>query len=206
MFDQTMPERQRKTRQPAAAGSLALVRRGGRGRRGMGGAYQLEFLLVLFAALALIMPLVEFLRLSLIEQALARATHHAALAVQRDPANCQAVITAAFENDLLAGWLLDANDDGSVAVRVPNTRAGADGALGTEEVLVAVDWDDPSSGGVCWNSEPSSCTDTGCAAFSNRHAWLQLRSRVRVEAATGIGLWPQGLEREYRSWASFTLG
>ena len=171
----------------------------------MRGVYLLEFALVLFVALALILPLTEFLRLSLIDQALAAVTHRAVRAVQSDPGNCQAAIENAFGNDRLASWLFDADGDGSVAIRVPDTRADADGALGTEEVLVAVDWDDPRNIGVCWSSEPSACTATGCAAFAPNHRWLQLRSRVRVGTWSGVGPWSSDFEREHRSWAVFEL-
>ena len=186
------------------AAALALARCGGRMARRMRGAYLVDFVLVMIAAMGLVTPLAEFLRLSMIDQALARATHRAALAVQRDPGNCQAAIQNAFQDDFLSSWLLDANDDGSVAIRVPNDRAAADGPLGAEEVLVAVDWDDPFNDGVCWQSA-AGCSDTGCRAFTTAHEWLQLRARIGVRSWSGIDLW-QGLEREHRSWASFESG
>ncbi|MCZ0941680.1 MAG: hypothetical protein OXJ53_01340 [Gammaproteobacteria bacterium] len=184
---------------------LAVARCGGRGARQMRGAYLVEFVMIMFVALALVTPLAEFLRLSMIDQALARATHNAALAVQGNPANCQAEIESAFEDDLLAGWLLDADDDGSVTIRVPDTRAAADGPLGAEEVLVVVDWDDPRDGAVCWDSQSAGCADTGCAAFGVDHGWLQLRARVGVATWTGVDLWPGDFEREHRSSMGFDL-
>lgn len=169
----------------------------------MRGSYLVDFLLVMMGFLAVVVPLMEFLRLSLIDQALARATHRAALAVQLNPADCESVIQAAFSNDGLAGWLLDANGDGTLAISIPTDRQTANGPLGNDEVLVVVDWDDPSDG-VCWQSS-SGCADTGCAAFTKDHEWLQLRARIGPGTWSGVQLWPDGFERVHRSWARFEI-
>ena len=76
------------------------------------GAGMVEFVLVLIASLALLAPAGELLRLSLIDQTLARATHLAARGAGSDPDNCVTAIRDAYEADAAARWLLDINGDG----------------------------------------------------------------------------------------------
>ena len=157
------------------------------------GFYAVEFAIVVLGSLSLLIPVSEFLRLSLFDQTLARATHLAALAASADPENCDASITAAFQprdGETLIGWLLDLHDDGAVGVTRADNWPDPDDA--SREVLVAVGWDDDPSDGVDW-------TD-GCGSAG---AWIRVRSRVVVRPWSPIAqaLWPGGFSREHTSWA-----
>ena len=80
------------------------------------GAYALEFLLVMMAALFVLLPVTEFYRLSLFDQALARATHEGARAAAADPASCTSAVIEAFNQDDLTAWLFDLNNDSRIGV------------------------------------------------------------------------------------------
>ena len=155
-------------------------------RRGVHGAVAVEYSVVLLASLALIAPAGEFLRLSFIDQTLARATHWAARAAAADPGNCDAAVQAAFEADSAARWLFDVNDDGSIGI-----TSGDDGwpdNSSASEVQVGVAWDADLSDGVSWPG--TGCGDAG--------SWIRVRARLSVQPWFG----PLGVvRRQHESWA-----
>ena len=109
--------------------------------------FSVEFGLVTLIALFLFAVVGEFLRISLYDQILARATHlerpsgGAAAGFQR----LRGAVSGAFANDGTARWLFDENSDGTVAVGV--TTADGWPADDANEVQVAISWDgDPSDG------------------------------------------------------------
>ena len=162
------------------------------------GVYALEFALVLLGSLSLLIPMSEFLRLSLFDQALARATHQAALAASGDPGNCEARITGVFQprdGETLIGWLLDAHDDGAVGVALADDWPDPNDAA--REVVVAVGWDDNPNNGLDWAD--------GCGRPG---AWIRVRSRIVVRPwfLFAQTLWPDGFSREHVSWARNQLG
>ncbi len=144
-------------------------------------------------SLSLFVPVAEFLRLSLFDQALARATHQAARAAAADPGLCEARIRGAFQprpGETLIGWLLDTQDDGAVGVRRDDGWPTPGDAAG--EVLVTVAADDDISDAVAWND--------GCGGPG---AWIRVRSRIVVQPWSGFAraLFPDGFARERVSWA-----
>ena len=175
--------------------ALPSPSRSGRGQRGI---YALEFTLVLLGSLSLLIPASEFLRVSLFDQVLARATHQAALAASADPADCEEGIRGAFQRrdgETMIGWLLDMQGDGTVEVTVADDWPDPNDAV--PEVLVTVGWDDDPNDGLDWAD--------GCGGGGS---WIRLRSRIVVRPwfLFGQAIWPDGFNREHVSWARNQLG
>lgn len=165
-----------------------------RSRRRMNGAMAVEFSLLLLSIMALFAFVAEFLRFSLIDQALAKATHQSARAVVALPtaSGCEAAVTDAFTNDPTASWLLDRNGDGTLDIRV--TTAGGWPAV-AGEVDVAISWDDDPANGVDWSDAAAgTCGGTG--------SWLRIRARTSILPWYGLfrPLMPNGLTRTHESW------
>lgn len=167
-------------------------------RRRQRGVYAVEFAIVLLGSLSLLIPVAEFLRLSLFDQTLARATFQAARAAAADPGNCEAAIVAVFqprEGETLIGWLLDAHDDG--AVGVTRTDAAPDPNDPATEVVVQVGAVDDLRTALNW-------TD-GCGVAGS---WIRLRARIVVRPWSPFAqaIWPDGFSRGHISWARNQLG
>lgn len=160
------------------------------------GMFSVEFGLVTIIAIMLFALVGEFLRLSLFDQTLARATHSSARAVAALPVNsgCVAAVSSAFAADGAGSWLFDANGDGSLAVGVVAAdRWPTDDA---NEVQVTLSWDDDPSDGVDWGQAATGqCGGTG--------SWLRVRSRVEVRPwfAPFRAAAPNGLVLNHESWA-----
>ena len=155
------------------------------------GAFTVEFVLILMGALGLFALAGEFLRLSLIDQTLARATHEAARAAGADPGNCLAAIRTAFEDDAAALWLLDLDADGGIGIVAgtgwPDNSSGA-------EVQVDIGSDGNLADGVSWASG-------GCGATGS---WIRVNARIVVEPWFGPfrPVVPGGgFRRLHSSWA-----
>lgn len=180
-------------------GHLSAARRG-RAR----GTYAIEFGLVLLGSLSLFIPVGEFLRVSLFDQALARATHQAARAAGMTPEDCDASIRGAFNpatGETLFRWLLDAHGDGTVGVSAPGAGgldAWPDPSNAAEEVLVTVTFDEDASDAVDWRSVDWTASDCGAGGD-----WLRVRSRIVIRPWMPLAqrLWPDGFAREHVSWA-----
>ena len=156
------------------------------------GSVVMEFVLILMASLALFLPIGEMFRISMYDQALARATHQGARAAAADPANCETAIVEAFQADRLARWLLDLNNDSRIDIVSrqsdwPEVSAG-------EEVQITVVADADLFDGDDWEVA-GSCGSAG--------SWIRVRSRVVIQpgfAALRL-LWPGGVRRQQQSWA-----
>lgn len=109
-----------------------------RDRRRVRGIYTAEFVLVLLVFLPLVFTTVEVGRLALANRVLALATHRAALAAGREPADCERAARTTIEGDRLARWLFDRNNDGRIGF-----VSGAD-PLGTptSEIRLEISADD----------------------------------------------------------------
>ena len=166
------------------------------GRRAEGAAYSVEFLLVMLGALSLLLPVAEIYRLSLFDQALARATHEGARAAAADPIACGAAVTAAFNGNSLARWLFDLNGDGTIGVAAQPASADLwPAGSATDEAHITVVADENLFDGVDWEV-------AGCGA-SGSDGWIQVRSRIVVDpwAAPLRLVWPDGFRRQQQSWA-----
>ncbi len=158
------------------------------------GAYAVEFLIVLMGSLSLFVPLAEFLRISLFDQALARATQQAARAAASAPAGqCLARVTGVFQpraGETLIGWLLDLDGDGRVVV-----QDGAGWPAAGSEVQVASSGASelgPTVGPWSWGA----CGSGGALTL--------LRARMVVPYWSGFtrAVLGNGLPREHVSWAA----
>ena len=157
------------------------------------GALTAEYALVMGASLLLFGPVGEFLRLSLIDQTLARATHEVARAAATDPHNCATAIADALAADSAASWLLDVDDNGSIGIAAGNT--GWPDNSSTSELLIGVSWDGNLADGVSWTS------GTGCGPGGS---WMRVRAAIVVQPWFGPmrAAWPDGgIRREHTSWA-----
>lgn len=160
------------------------------------GMFSVEFGLITLIALTLFAVVGEFLRVSLYDQTLARATHLSAQAVARLPVSsgCAAAVTNAFANDGTARWLFDENNDGTVSVGF--TTADGWPASDANEVQVSISWDGNPSDGVDWSEAVAGqCGDTG--------SWLRVRSRLAVRPwfAPFRAAAPNGVVLNHESWA-----
>ena len=160
------------------------------------GYIALEFVVILMAAFTLLVPVGEFFRLSLFDQALARATHLGARAAAYDPTACDQAVSDAFGSDFMSRWLLDLNDDGFVMV-LPAAPGGSDtwpsgGSL--DEVHILVQADDDLYDGSNWE------IDGTCGG---RGSWIQVRARIVVDPwfPPLRTFWPNGIRRQHESWA-----
>ena len=144
----------------------------------------MEFGLILLVFLPFVVAASEFYRLSLSDQALARATHLAAMAAGRDPGNCEGAVRNAFQSDSLARWLFDRNDDGRIGfVSGEGPSGGSD-----EEVRIEVEADDGDlSNGIDF-SNPN-CGVPG--------SWIRVRVVVPVRSTVAF----RDVMRQRVSWA-----
>ncbi len=158
------------------------------------GAIAVEFVLVLTASLFFFVPVAEFMRLSLFDQALAAATHQAARAAaadsnNADPGKCLQAVENAFNAHSLARWLLDQDGDGRV-----KAVAGAAWPNGTDEVHVSLVADEDLYDGTEWEVA-GACGASG--------SWIKLETRIVVQPWSGLvrAMWPDGVRRQRQSWA-----
>ena len=165
-------------------------------KRRMNGVFSVEFALVLFVAMALFAFIGEFLRISLIDQALARGTHVAARAVSTATTSigCHAVATDAMQQDQGSNWALDTNNDGTIDFHVETTDGWPD-PTNVGEVLMTISWDNDPAGGVDW----SDATGTACG---DTDSWLRLRTRIAVRPwfAPFRAAVPGGIVLRHESW------
>lgn len=164
----------------------------------MRGAIAVEFAFLLFSVIALFAFVGEFLRLSLIDQQLARVTHLGARAVAglRVSAGCEAEIRRVFTGDNIAAWLLDANNDNLLDVVVRTAAGWPDRTLGGD-VRVNISWDDDPVDGLNWGDAIlGGCGRTG--------TWLRIRSQTTVRPWYGPfrALAPAGLFLQHESWGA----
>ena len=157
-----------------------------------GGAIAVEFALILMGSLALFAPVGEFYRLSLIGQTLARVTHLSARAAAADPDNCESAITYAFQEDRVALWLLDRNNDGRVGV-IAGGDAWPDGSA-DEEVHITVSWDGDLTDTTEWEATP------GCGSSGSL---IEVRARIVVRPWSRPldAIWPEGIRQQHQSWS-----
>ena len=163
--------------------------------KGSRGIFSVEFGLALLVAMILFSLAGEILRLSMINQTLARATHLAARAVATAETNigCHVRASNAVSNDYAAG-LLDSNDDGTVAVQVETAATTSAPVAGTE-VQLAISWDQNPVDGIDFSDAVGSgCGDTG--------SWLRIRSRIAVRPWFGLfRVWAaNGIVLRHESW------
>ena len=156
----------------------------------------MEFVLIMIAALALFLPVGEFYRLSLVDQALARATHEGARRAAADPARCGTAVGDAFQADALAAWLLDLNDDSTLGIVTnPADPNGWPSGSPTEEVQITIVADEDLFDATPWELATGGCGVDG--------SWIEVRSRVVIEPwfAPLRLVWPNGIQRQQQSWA-----
>ena len=147
------------------------------------GAIAVEFAMILVMLVALSVFVGELHRVALIDVALARATHRAALAAGRAGANCQAAFEREFARDGLARWLLDVDSSGSLDFAVGGTPGKADINL---EFLAD---DGVIQNGVAFGN--------GCGA--QRGSWMSVRASVSVRTRFGA----RRVARRVESWAVY---
>lgn len=150
----------------------------------MRGVIAVEFAMALLIVLPLAIAVGEFLRLSLQDQTLARATHLAARAAGRDPAGCETAARDAFADDGMALWLFDRDGDGSIGFV---HRAGPDGSA-TQEVRIDITADD---------GDVSNGIDFDQPVCGNPGSLIRVRSVVSVR----LPFLRRSAEREHTSWA-----
>lgn len=184
---------------PVALGGGAVRRRrcGFGSKRRQRGVFSVEFALTLFVAVALFAFIGEFLRISMIDQALARATSVAARAVAATPAAnaCRAAASDAIRRDAASNWALDSDNDGTIATHIEAATGWPDPS-NAGEVLMVITWDDDPAGGVDW----SDAAGTGCGGTDS---WLRLRTRIAVQPWFGPfrAATPNGIVLRHESWA-----
>ena len=156
-----------------------------RGAAGLGNAWPgraarqagiaaVEFGLTLLVVLPLFFAVGEFYRLSLCDQALARATHIAAMAAGRNAGNCQQAARDGFQEHGLARWLFDQNGDGTVGA-------------GEVALVIAADDGDLANG---VEFDQSLCGGDG--------SWIRVTASVSLRAPFGTGT----VLRRHESWAT----
>ena len=148
------------------------------------GIIAVEFALTLLVLLPLAFAAGEFLRISVYDQTLARATHLAAIGAGRDPGACELSARNAFAADDMAAWLFDRNDDGRIGFV---SGQGPDGTAEQEVRIDIVADDGDLSNGVVYDQ--ALCGVSG--------SMIQVRSVIRARMPFGIG----HLAREHVSWA-----
>ena len=154
------------------------------GARWVGGIIAVEFGLVLLVFATLLTFVGEFYRLSLVDQALARATQLSAAAAGSDPSQCGDAARRAFAGDQLARWLFDRDGDGGIGFVAD---AGPDGS-GAQEVRLDIAADD----GVIATGVDFTSPLCGVAG-----SWIRVRAVVPVRTKFGTGT----ILRRYDGWA-----
>lgn len=153
------------------------------GRR-VQGIIAVEFALTLLVLLPLAVAAGEFLRLSLQDQTLARATHLAARAAGRNPGDCETAARNAFAGDRMAQWLFDRDGNDRIGFVA---GAGPDGSP-AQEVRIDITADDgDASNGVTFNQR----------LCGNPGSMVQVRSVISVR----MPFLRSRIEREHTSWA-----
>ena len=162
----------------------------------MRGVFSVEFALSLLFAMTLFAFIGEFLRISMINQALSRATHVVtqAVATAASATGCHTVASNALQQDSASNWALDSNNDGTIDVHV-ETAANWPDPTNVGEVLITISWDNDPSGGVDW----SDAVGTGCGGSDT---WLRVRIRIAVEPWFGPfrAAVPNGIVLRHESW------
>lgn len=148
------------------------------------GAYVVEFVLVLMVMLPVTFAAGEFGRVSLCDQALARATHRAAVAAGMNADDCENQAREAFAGDAVARWLFDFDDDGAIGF-VTGTAPDLD--AGREVRLDIVSDDRDVSNGV--DLSTPGCGEPG--------SWIRVEAWVPIRGRFGIG----DIVRRHASWA-----
>ncbi len=197
-----------QSRVPICHGALERARR--RPRRGAGGgcglgrsaargAFTVEFVLTLIASMALFVPVGEFLRISMYDQALAQATHQAARAAAAEPNNadkdkCKDAIRHAFQNGLLSGWLFDRDEDGTVEIEFVSDDWPMGSTLADKELEISLRADEDLYDGDEWK-EIDECGQEG--------SWIRVRAGIVIEPwwYSDFGLFGGGIRRQEQSWA-----
>lgn len=144
-----------------------------------GGAFALEYTLILLVFAALMGVVAEIYRLSLVDQVLARATHEAATAAGTNPDQCEQAAQTGFAGGV-ASWLFDHDDSGAIGF-VMGAGPAPDGSP-LQEVRLEIAADDRDLGnGVDFNAP--NCGVEG--------SLIRVRSTVPVRRRFGTGtiLW-----------------
>ena len=143
-----------------------------------------EFVLVLMVMLPVTFAAGEFGRVSLADQILARATHRAAVAAARNADDCLNEARETFNDDAIARWLFDADDDGAIRFA---TGAAPDPEKG-EEVRLVIAADD---------GDLSNDIDFAVAGCGQAGAWIRAETAVPIRSRFGLGT----MTRRYTAWA-----
>ena len=159
-----------------------------------------EFVLILLASLSLFGVAGELFRISMIDQALARATHQSARAIAGladGGTACEAAVQGVFDTDVGARWLFDRNGDGTVGIVFSYGPAWPAVTL-SDEIAVAISWDDDPDANVDWS-------DTTTGACGGDGSWLRIRSRFAIQPWFGPvrPFWGE-MRRQHESWGRNT--
>ena len=177
-----LPDRAIPRTTPRSASAFDPTSRpGGRSQRG---SYLVEFALVLAVLIPVTFTVGEFGRVSLCDQALARATHRAALAAGRNAGDCQSTAREAFEGDAVALWLFDADDNGRLGFV---TGAVPDAASGQEVRLDIAADDGNVANGVTFDQ--ALCGVAG--------SWIRVEASVPIRSRWGLG----DMVRRHAAWS-----
>ena len=160
------------------------------------GAMAVEFGLVFLASLALFGLAGEFIRISMIDQTLARVTYESAKAISGLPegdVDCENTIQRAFDRDVGARWLFDRNGDGTVNIVFSFGPLWPQVTL-NDEIGIAISWDNDPETAVDWNDAiTGSCGGDG--------SWLRLRSQFAVQPWFGpVRPFWGVMHRQHESW------
>ena len=151
------------------------------GLRYCAGMLAVEYALALLVFIGMMTFAAEFYRVSMYDQAIARATYQGTLAASTAPGDCVAAFMAAFENEPTARWLLDRNDDGVLDFVFNGDPEDA-------EVNIVITADDGVVGnGVAFDT--LSCGNPG--------SWISARAFVSYRSTFGFGRILRGTE----AWA-----
>ena len=150
--------------------------------------------------MALFVPVGEFLRISMYDQALAQATHRAARAAAAEPNNadqnkCKDAIRDSFQNGLLSGWLFDRDDDGTVEIDFVSYDWPSGSPNQDEEVQISLRADDDLyTAGDEWE-KIDECGQEG--------SWIRVRAGILIKPwwSSDFGLFGGGIRRQEQSWA-----
>lgn len=167
-------------------------------RQRSSGAVAVEFALILLASLSLFGLAGELFRISMIDQTLARATHHAAQAISGladGDVGCEDAIRGAFDRDVAARWLFDRDGDDAVNIDFSYGQEWPAVRL-SQEIAIAIAWDDDPEASVDWG-------DVQAGSCGGQGSWLRLRSRIAVQPWFGPvrTLWGT-MVRQHESWGS----
>lgn len=159
-----------------------------------------EFCLILASSLALFGLAGELLRVSLIDQILARVTHQSARAISglaNGDVGCEEAIQRTFDGNAGARWLFDRNGNNSVNIVFSYGDAWPAVTL-TNEIGIAISWDEDPEAGIDW-------TDATTGSCGGDGSWLRLRSQFAIEPWFGPlrPFWGT-MRRQHESWGRNT--